>query len=87
MSLFPDTPTHPLRQTKPAEGENGARFEYRGVLIWGSVKGTVCGFKLDGIPMGTDGFVGGLGSIGTAQGIIDSWLDAGELPAPYVATK
>ncbi|MBI0538989.1 hypothetical protein D9599_25895 [Roseomonas sp. KE2513] len=77
-----DTPAaHKPRIVKPASGESGPVYNYRGALIGSNEKGTVWSFSLEGFP---GGGWSGLGNIDLIVRVVDSWCDTGKLPAPYV---
>ena len=76
--------SHKPRIVKPAVGESGPTYDYRGAVIFSNEKGTVFNFSLKGFPHRPNGFLGGIGRIGEVVRLVDAWLDTGKLPAPYV---
>jgi hypothetical protein len=80
-----DTPAvHKPRIVKPASGESGPVYDYRGAVIYSNEKGTNYTFALEGFPHGPRGLSGSLGHLNVIVELVDAWLDAGKLPAPYV---
>lgn len=75
---------HKPRIVKPASGESGPVYNYRGAIIFSNEKGTVFNFGLDSFLHGPNDFWGGIGHIREVVRLVDAWLDTGKLPAPYV---
>ena len=69
---------------KPPVGESGPVFNYRGATIYSNAKLTNYTFALGGFPHGPRGLLGGIGHIDAIVALVDSWLDTGTLPAPYL---
>ncbi|WP_156963862.1 hypothetical protein [Muricoccus aerilatus] len=57
---------------KPANGESGPVYDYRGAVIFSNEKGTVFNFSLQGFPHGLNGFWGGIGHIREVVRLVDA---------------
>ncbi|WP_043834581.1 hypothetical protein [Muricoccus aerilatus] len=71
----------PPRIIVPIGSAGGPTYEYRGARIGSNEKGTVFSFSLLSFP---GGGWSGLGNIDMIVRLVDSWVDTGRLPAPYV---
>jgi hypothetical protein len=84
--LLPEPTRHELRLTAQEGKHGGPTWSYRGALIHSNRKQTL--FYLEGEPADLPGGLwSGVGNKELLMGVLDSWIDHGKLPVPYLMPK